>query len=112
MKTEDRIQQEIVIWYTNNYCLSHHNPQCLIAHIPNEGQQRLVGVGVLPGFSDLIVIHATQHAPPTTVYFEVKTPTGTQSPAQKKFQARITTLGFQYHIVRSLEEFANVVGIL
>ncbi len=80
-KSESRIQQEIVTWYKNNYCLQHHNPRCMIFSIPNEGlfqtaslsmpkrfmvilKQaikrllfKLISTGLYPGCADLCVIH-------------------------------------------------------
>ena len=36
--SEARIQQEIVMWYKNTYCLEHHDPRCMIFSVPNEGR--------------------------------------------------------------------------
>lgn len=105
--TESRIQQDIFIHYQNNYCLPKHEPnRCLIWHTPNEGQQRLVSIGVLPGVSDLTIVHSIAGLPQGVhIYVEVKTPTGKQSPAQAEFMRRINTLGYIYCIVRSKDEF-------
>lgn len=106
MNTEDRIQQECVMRYRNEYCREGCTPRCIIFHVPNQNQQHLIGIGVLSGVADLIVVHATQsHPNGTHYYFEVKTPVGIQSPAQVKFQANIEALGYEYILVRSLEEF-------
>jgi hypothetical protein len=43
------------------------------------------------------------------VWVEVKTPTGRQSPKQVAFQKMIEEMGFEYYIVRSLEEFQRLV---
>lgn len=103
-KSEARIQQEIVIWYTNNYCLKHHSPREIIFHVANEGQHRLVPIGLLAGVSDLIFTFRGQ------VYFcEVKRPNQTQRPKQIEFEERITNLGFQYFLVYSLDDFKNIV---
>ena len=107
-KQEIRIQQDIVLHYNNTYCLPAHPHRSLIAHIPNEGQQHLVSVGLLPGFSDLYIIHntgATLHH----IYIEVKTAMGTQRPSQIAFEARIKSMGLQYHVVRSLDEFKHII---
>lgn len=105
-KQEDRIQQECVAVYRNNYCLKHHVPRCMIYHVPNQNQQQLMSIGVLSGVSDLVVIHSAREGQPGThYYFEVKTPTGTQSDAQKAFKMRIEALGYKYYLVRSVEEF-------
>jgi len=60
---------------------------------------RLKAMGLRPGVSDLVVL-----LPGVTVFLEVKTPKGKQSPAQELFQAKAETLGHQYHIVRCPED--------
>jgi hypothetical protein len=47
--------------------------------------------------------------PNKLIYCEFKTPTGRQSDAQKDVEARVNKLGFEYWIVRSLEEFKELV---
>jgi len=107
MKSESRIQQEIVVWYNNNYCLPKHEPREFILHIPNEGKGngKLVAVGLYPGASDLIFSFRG------VIYFcEVKDEKGTQKPNQKKFHKHIEQCGFEYFVVRSLEEFKQRIG--
>jgi len=100
MKSESRIQQEIFQWYWNDYCLPKCEPREVIFHVPNEGQHRLVNIGVLAGVSDLIFSFRG------TMYFcEVKDATGKQSPSQVKFERHINQAGFEYFLVRSLDEF-------
>lgn len=101
-KSEAKIQQEIVIWYTNNYCLKHHVPREIIFHVANEGQHRLVSQGVLPGVSDLILTHRGK-----MLFCEVKRPGESQRPKQVDFQKRITELGYHYFLVYSLADFQN-----
>lgn len=103
---ENRIQQSIVIWFTNTYCLAHHTPRSLILHIPNQNQHHLTGMGVLAGASDLIVIHAPSLS---HLWVEVKDHKGTQSDAQKAFQKRIEALGYRYVLCRSLASFQAVI---
>ena len=108
MKTESRIQQSIVIWYRNNFCLSHHNPQHIIFSVPNESKSKREtlqkkAIGMMSGVSDLIIIR-----PKEVLFIEVKTPTGTQSKSQKIFEKIVKALGFNYYLVRSLEEFKSL----
>lgn len=104
-KTENFIQQEIVMKLTNKYCLKHHNPRCLIFSVPNGGKRdsreakSLKNTGLLKGVSDLIFI-----MPNRTIFFEVKTEEGYQSQEQKEFSQRINDLGFEYYLVRSIED--------
>ncbi len=102
---EEKIQQEIVMWYNNTYCLLHHTPRNLILSIPNENQQHLTRTGLYPGASDLIVHHH-----PRLIWVEVKTATGKQSDKQKAFQCHVESLGYSYYLVRSLDDFKIVIS--
>lgn len=109
MKTEDKVQQEIVMWYRNTYCLKHHNPRNIIFSVPNDSknaveQMRKIATGLYAGVSDLIMIHFGQ------VYFiELKTDTGKQSEKQKDFQLIVENQGFKYYLIRSLKEFQKII---
>lgn len=130
MKTEGRIQQEIVKWYRGRYCLSHHDPQCAIFSVPNEAAMTVAGslaklgvgksiirrvssmitnllksTGMMSGVSDLIVLQ-----PGRVLFIEVKTPSGRQSKTQLRFENIVSKLGFKYFIVRSLDEFKDLVN--
>ena len=107
MKTESAIQQSIVIFYKNNYCLNHHSPQHAIFSVPNEGRSKIEtmqkkAIGMMSGVSDLIIVR-----PGEVIFVEVKTPTGAQSPSQKIFQSIVEALGFRYLLVRSLDDFKS-----
>ena len=104
-KTEAKIQSEIVAWFNNNFCLKFHNPRYCIFSVPNdttnkEETMRKIATGLKSGASDLIVLF-----PNRVVFCEVKTPTGVQSEAQKDFQVQVENLGFEYILVRSLDDF-------
>ena len=99
-KTESKIQQEIFRWFWNSHCLPSNEQREVIFHVPNENQHKLVSIGVYPGCSDLVISWKGK------IYFvEVKTPTGTQSAKQKKFEQHVNDAGFVYYLVRSLEDF-------
>lgn len=104
-KSEERIQQEQVMWYINHYCLKHHKPRNLIMSIPNEGKPQLVRTGLYRGASDLVLIHFGQ-----VLFIENKTSTGRQSQQQKDFQAHVESLGFPYYLCRSLDDFKEVIA--
>lgn len=131
MKTEARIQQECLIWLNNNHGLTKHNPRLIMFSVPNElggevgGLLKRLGcsskiinevvgyiikkmtlIGLLKGACDTIVV-----LPNKTLYVEFKTNTGQQSEAQKEFQSRIISLGHSYHLIRSLEQFQNVIQL-
>lgn len=113
-KTEARIQQEIVMWFRNEYCLKHHDPRSIILSIPNNREHGMREVGMMSGASDLLVIHRFYPFKCETVirriiWCEIKTPTGVQSPIQKKRQEHIEQMGMEYVIVRSREEFILLI---
>ena len=110
MKTEARIQQEIIQWFTNNYCLKFHNPRSIIFSVPNGintnpvQAMQLKATGLLAGASDTIVVHRG------SIYFcEIKNEIGVLSPEQKDFALRIDLNGFRYVVFKSLEEFQEFV---
>lgn len=107
---ENRIQYEIVSWFRNNYCLKIHNPRCIIFSVPNERSNtnelsRMMATGLLSGVSDLIVI-----LPSRILFIECKNETGKQQNTQIDFMQSITSLGFEYHVVRSLKDFQTLIN--
>lgn len=106
---ENNIQQEIFIWFNNNYCLKKHKNRCIIFSVPNDSinaieTKRKLNTGLLKGASDLIVI-----LPNKILFVEVKTEKGVQSDMQKDFDKRVNTLGFDYYIVRNLDQFKTLI---
>jgi len=104
-KTESKIQQECLMHFRNTYCLKHHNPQYLMFSVPNEGknaieQMRKIQIGLMSGVSDTIIV-----MPNRVIFCEFKDDKGKQSPQQIDFQTKVENLGFEYWLVRSLDEF-------
>ncbi len=125
-KSESRIQQELVTWYRNTYCLAHHNPRCMIFSIPNEGRgaasAALINTGLYPGCADLQVLHVKEQwrnnydgekvlvgYRTIVLFIECKREDGVQSDKQKEFEKHSRQVGSDYHIVRSLDEFRGVI---
>ena len=108
--TEDQIQAQIFKWYHNNFCTKNHNPRCSIFSVPNGGTRskreamKFKATGLVAGVSDLIVL-----TPNKCTFIEVKTEIGRQSDKQKDFETLVKNLGFDYHIVRSLEDFKKIL---
>lgn len=129
LKTEAIIQQECVLWYKNGFCLKHHNPRSMVFSIPNEGRgaasMQLMATGLYPGCGDMFVIKV-KNPPDTQVglrrkyaFIEVKAPENKSGPrkngqSQKQidFEEHCIAMGIPYHIVRSLDEFKQVIGNL
>ena len=106
-QTESKIQQDCIMYFRNTYCLKHHEPRCMMFSVPNEGknaieQMRKVQIGMLSGVSDTIII-----MPNRVIFCEFKDDKGKQSDKQIDFQNRVELLGFEYWVVRSLEEFKH-----
>ncbi len=112
-ETEHRIQSDICVWFNNNYCLVHCSPRSLILAIPNGGDRSTVtaslskSIGEYSGASDLLVIHRRR-----VIFVEIKIPTGKQSSKQIDFQKHVEQCGFEYHIIRSLTEFQNLIATM
>lgn len=111
-KTEDQIQAQIFKWFSNKYCTKLNNPRYCIFAVPNGGLRskheamKLKATGTVAGVSDLIILK-----PNKAIFVEVKTDIGRQSEEQKKFEEIVKNLGFEYHLVRSLEDFKSKVCV-
>ena len=102
--TESQLQNEIVVFYRNNYEM---HGKGLIFSVANESTYKnkvFKATGTMPGVSDLIVV-----TPEKTIYVELKTETGVQSVVQKEFQKKIENLNHKYYLVRSLEQFKSIL---
>ena len=107
---EHRIQCAIVKWFY--YAYPAYRGGCLFA-VPNGGHRNiqtarnLKAEGVTSGVSDLLLLVPKREHHGLCV--EVKTPVGRQSDNQKNWQRIIEAQGYRYEIVRSLDEFAELV---
>lgn len=113
---ESKIQQDIVIYFNNKYCLLKHNPRFLIYSVPNgipipippkeraRALDLLHKTGMLNGVSDLII----QGVNGRILNVEVKAETD-QSTDQIKFQKRVEQLNGRYILVYSLDDFKNKI---
>lgn len=111
MTAEDVIQQECVIWFRNNYGLKHHNPRYVLFSVPNSGKDKKEqlykkNTGMLAGVADLILLLPNEKC----VFIEMKTAKGTQKEAQEAFEKDVKALGFEYYLVRSLEQFKELIS--
>ena len=105
MKSEARIQQEIVMFFNNEYpelrgCLCYNN---------NNSVGGLRGklnkfLGVVKGRSDMVLYYKS-----FSVMIELKTEKGRQSDYQRSWQYLMSQQGFEYYIIRSLEEFKELI---
>jgi hypothetical protein len=86
----------------------------LIFHVPNGGHRhiavakKLQRMGVLPGVADFLCF-----TPSRKIAIELKDQDGDQSKDQEKFEKRWRSLGGEYHLCRTLENFKSLVtGIM
>lgn len=106
---EHRLQCACVRWFRLAYPQHHHN----LFAVPNGGYRtpataaKIKAEGALPGVSDLILLIARggYHG----LLIELKTDKGRQSEAQREWQRLIEADGYKYVVVRSIEEFIEVV---
>jgi hypothetical protein len=83
----------------------------MIFSIPNGGTRHIMeamtlkATGLLKGASDLVVILPNGKL----MFVELKQPKGIQSIDQKDFENRVKILGFEYHIIKSLDEFIILI---
>lgn len=62
-------------------------------------QSIAIGMGIYPGFSDLLVISEGR-----VMFLELKSATGTLSAAQRAFRDRVCAQGFPWALVRSVDD--------
>ena len=109
IKSESKIQQECFMYFTNTFCLKHHNPRLLMFSIPNESsnaveQMRKKAMGLIAGVSDTIIVFEDK-----VVFCEFKDEKGRQSERQIEFEQRVKQLNYEYWLVRSLDQFKTLV---
>lgn len=106
---ESILQRNCVTWFR----LQYRALAPLLFAVPNGGGRSRVeaaimkGEGVLPGVADLILL--VPRGAFASLCIEMKTQTGRQSPAQKEWQHAAQEAGNQYFVVRSFEEFQELV---
>lgn len=100
---ESQIQHAIVMYLQLR--------QVYFFSVPNEGStsairtSHLKAMGLKSGVADLILLFDGGR----TVFLEVKTEDGRQSDTQKRFEERVKYMGFDYHIVRSVDDVKIIV---
>ena len=104
---EHQLQVACVRWFNCQYPLLRG---CLVA-TPNGGRRdavtgaRLKAEGALAGVADLNFYYRGR-----TLFIEMKTPDGRQSPAQKQWQRTMEAQGFRYVICRSIDDFTRAIN--
>lgn len=109
---EMHIQSQCVKWLWNERPLTRRK----FYHIENElnaaGDNAILGAirraqGIVKGVADCALMMKRGNY--GALFVEFKTPTGYQSAAQKEWQSLIEQEGYKYVVVRSLEEFKEII---
>lgn len=110
--SEKRIQMECVAEFRRLY--PDLAAKGLLFRVPNElagkrgGMQPLDATGIVQGVSDLILLVPRKGY--GALCIEMKTPTGEQSPQQKRWQKAVTEVGQKYVVCRTIEDFVREVN--
>lgn len=101
-KTEHEIQKSIVRYFRKEY------PNYILFSTNNEAcytrQTYFAEAGMLKGLADLVIV-----LPNKIIFVELKTTQGKQSKSQKDFETKITSLGYNYYIIKSLNDFKELI---
>jgi hypothetical protein len=103
---EEVLQAKCFTWFWNTYPTLRRS----LFAVPNGGARnkgeasRMKATGTVSGVSDLVWL-----IPGKVIFIEMKTEKGQQSETQIKFQQMVESLGHEYHVVRSFNEFQTLI---
>lgn len=106
---ESQIQQSCFKWFR----LQFPDLAMLMFAVPNGGSRRRIEAkimkaeGVTAGVADVLFLYPNSEHHGLCIEF--KTNKGRQQPSQKQFQQAVEAQGYKYAIVRSIEEFIELV---
>lgn len=106
---ESNLQIACVRWFR----LQYPSIAPLLFSVPNGGRRDAVtgailkAEGAVAGVSDLLLLfsNGVHHG----LCIEMKTEKGKQSDAQKEWQKAVEAVGYKYAVVRSFEQFADLI---
>ena len=103
--TENVLQSNCYIWLHNNY----PDLRGLLCYNLSNSKNRVDGaknkaLGLQAGSSDMVFYYKSK-----AYMIEMKTKIGKQSKVQKNWQDTVKAQGFEYVIIKSLEEFQNYI---
>lgn len=100
------MQQFCVNWFNGRYpklkgllCYNLNNSKNKISGAINQG------LGLVKGRSDLVFYYCS-----TAYMIELKTDKGRQSAEQKEWQKIVEAYGFEYHLIRSENDFMRLIN--
>ena len=104
--SELQLQAEIFQYHWN----TRPNERGLLFHVNNKARNAIEGnkmkaMGVVSGVSDLIYLKPGGKP----IMIELKWADGSQSKEQKVWQLKVVSSGYEYVIVRCIEDFINLM---
>lgn len=107
--SEDRLQSNCYQWFHNEFpelrgllCYNLNNSRNKIRAMMDRG------MGLQAGRADMVFYCAGK-----AHHIEIKLEKGVQSKVQKEWEQKIKAAGFEYHIIRSEQEFKELIlGII
>ena len=105
MQTEIKLHSDCFLWHWNTY----PKERGLLCYNLNNSANKIQGnqnkaLGLIKGRSDMVYYKKGK-----AIMIEFKTIDRMQSNEQKQWQKIITEAGFQYSIIRTLEEFKSLI---
>lgn len=110
-QSEDALQQKCYLWFHNTF----PNLRGLFFAVPNGGHRdareakRLNLTGVVSGVSDTIFLYRSRAY---FIEFKRDDPKAVQSKKQEDWQELVERQGFEYFIVRTLEDFKRLINMI
>lgn len=101
--TEHTLQLICIGEFRNEY---ERHGNGIIIPVPNELAAKRKDVVICVGCSDTILVFSGR-----VIFVEFKVGYNSQHLAQIEFQKYVEKLGYEYHIVRSLDQFKNLLTI-
>lgn len=114
---ESKLQTACVKWFRMQY--RQYNK--LLFAIGNGGQRSKIeagimkGEGVVAGVADMMLAVSNYNLPKEArlihgLFIEFKVGKNKQTAEQKAFEAKVTAQGYQYAVVRSIDEFMSLIN--
>lgn len=105
-KIEQILQMNCVTWFNWQYpklrgllFMNHNTPRNAIDGV------KLKAMGLVAGVADMTFLYDSK-----AYFIELKTKTGKQSPKQIEWQKTVSMQRFSYTVVRSLDEFKDLIN--
>jgi len=105
MQSEIALQSQCFLYHWNSY----PEQRGLLCYNLNNSANKIQGninrsLGLIRGRSDMVY-----YIKGRAIMLEFKTEVGIQSSEQKEWQSTIEAAGFPYHIIRSFEQFKELI---